>query len=101
VLSLPLKEIETRKAVLVRQSQLLRQDFTAQAQPIKVWLDKAELGFRLARQGKDVLLLLTPALLAMATGRGGMLKGGLALLSNWRVLKKVWEGFRGMKEPAP
>jgi hypothetical protein len=92
-----IKEMELRKAVLLKQSQGWRRDFEKELQPIHALVEKAEYGFRLARQAKDVLLALTPILLATQKPQGNRIKAVLGLLSNWPLLKAVWEGFRAVR----
>jgi hypothetical protein len=96
-----LRRIELRKSVLVARSQGLRQEFATEIAPIKRWMNKAELGFRLARQGRDLLFILAPILFATVKGEGGMMKRAMAFLPNWRVLQGVWECFRSMRPSAP
>jgi hypothetical protein len=71
-----LRRIELRKSVLVARSQGLRQEFATEIAPIRLWMNKAELGFRLARQGRDLLFILAPLLFATVKGEGGMMKRG-------------------------
>jgi hypothetical protein len=92
--------IGLRKRELVERSQAFRQDFDRQWQPVQVWVDKAELGFTLARQGRDLLVILTPILGALHPGKGSLLKATASLVSNWPALKNIWQGFRAMRRTA-
>ena len=95
-----LNEIGIRKRELIERSQACRRDFDRQWQPVQVWVDKAELGFTLARQGRDLLVILTPILGAMRPGKGSLLKATATLVSNWPALKNIWQGFRAMRPTA-
>jgi hypothetical protein len=88
-----IKEIELRKSALLKQSQAWRRDFETELQPIYLWVEKAEHGFRLAREAKDLLLALTPILLATPKPQGNRMKVIFGLFSNWPLLKAVWDGF--------
>lgn len=95
-----LNDTALRKRALVQRSQDLRRNCDRELELVRVWIDKAEPGFKLATQGRDLFMVLTPVLASMVEGKGSMLKTALSLVSNWPVLKSVWQGFRALRDTA-
>lgn len=96
-----LNKLGWRKQALLEQSHQWRRDFDRDLKPVQVWADKAELGFRLAVQGKDLLMVVAPALACATKGKGGIVKAALSLASNWPVLRAVWQDWRALRDSRP